>query len=35
VVVLEDGVTAAPMQFNADEMAYIEGRKLTAKRLRP
>jgi HK97 family phage portal protein len=29
VVVLEDGVTAAPMQFNADEMAYIEGRKLS------
>jgi hypothetical protein len=29
VVVLEDGITASPMQFNADEMAYIEGRKLS------
>jgi hypothetical protein len=29
VVVLEDGVTAAPMQYNADEMAYIESRKLS------
>jgi HK97 family phage portal protein len=27
-IVLEDGVTAAPMQYNADEMAYIESRKL-------
>lgn len=29
LVVLEDGVTFAPMQYNADEMAYIEGRKLS------
>jgi HK97 family phage portal protein len=29
VVVLEDGVTAAPMQYNASEMAYIEGRELS------
>ena len=28
VVVLEDGVTFEPMQYNAQEMAYIETRKL-------
>lgn len=29
VPVLEDGVTFAPMQLNAEEMSYIEGRKLS------
>lgn len=29
VPVLEDGVTFTPMQLNADEMSYIEGRKLS------
>lgn len=28
VVVLEDGVTFTPAEYNAEEMAYIEGRKL-------
>ena len=29
VPVLEDGVTFTPMQLNAEEMSYIEGRKLS------